>query len=580
MLGLRRSFASSVSRCGFPPVRLSCVRSTDYSTQEYIKNVQFPTIPHPQSFLAATCVVYLDPYVDTWVDFDGLVHSNPGGGLDSHCPFLEYARSNWGRHARLSQDGGEEDRSAIPWALSRHFSYPVVLFPNWYIMFPSLSAAAWYGLVNVIESRCLDFPTPELRRVGRAWDVDVSTPFHSAAGNHQFDAFVALLSAYWDEAQGLTLWTCSGANGMQTVLHVAVKRPILLGDQRQHVHTFLKRLLAIANSPPTKAMQLMFSDFDINVQDYSGVTPLMVACQWTGLHVIRLLVDNGGDPTMADSKGYTAFLYAVDRHDRTIEICQWLLTISPSLINHRDRKGKTALMLTVSRVGDPAVTQLLLSQSQSCLPDPKSSVNARDLDGRTALMHAFQLQYEYGGDSRFPAETINILLADPSLDVRLTDRWGRSIPEVMCSAEGLITLDKNPVHDPFFPLLYTLLDIEGGWDVRSMRKAVIAGVRHLSPKAVFRLLLEDWVKCSFIWSTDHPDTVTLLVQAFSRIEDCRGPVSIVLYHLGLLEPSLHPGDVQTLNMEALTEAFCGREGCRCSPHCGPHWSVCGSDHQW
>lgn len=490
---------------------------------------------------------------------------------------LDYAWNKWGYHAELSQQRAEEQHSAIPWALSQHSLYPLKL-RGVYMMVPSLFVAAYYGLVDVIKSRILDFPGPDPRR---RHTYGLCTPFHTAASKHHFEAFEALLSAYGDNVQDIPLWTCSEDNGLSTILHTVLRAARY--DQETHAvraFHFLRQLLAIVDSPTTEVIRLAISGFNINAQNDAGLTPLMAACaNLRRPDIIRLLVDHGGDLDATDLAGNTAFLHAIRRchndSSRAIEVLGLLLTLCPSLISQRNQRGETALMIAASGAADPAVVQFLLSKSPSQPASLHQFVNARDVRGWTALMHATIGRGYAKSKSPFPHKNFDVLLAYPPLNVRLNDHRGRGIMEIACSASHLIRLHAPVLvdsHDCVFPILYALLDIEEGWDAESIRKAVITGVRTLPLGAVYRLLLEDWVVHSFDWNISHPDTATLLVQAFarsktsarSRASTCRAPVSIVLSHLGFLKPSLFPGGVQTSHFERLAEVFCGKEDCSCA----------------
>ncbi len=83
---------------------------------------------------------------------------------------------------------------------------------------------------------------------------------------------------------------------------------------------------------------------DINKQDADGVTPLIRLMQNTGkkytMSMINMFLEYGAEVMVADNKGYTALMYAVENKQTTATL---ILTKNHDLINMQDNDGDTAL---------------------------------------------------------------------------------------------------------------------------------------------------------------------------------------------------------------------------------------------
>ncbi|KAF6756697.1 hypothetical protein DFP72DRAFT_1066569 [Ephemerocybe angulata] len=84
----------------------SYLRFVHDTTHEYLKRVQFPNFPSPQTYMAVTCAVYLREHQeelhagDLDIDFD-----------DESSSFLGYASEHWEKHAEASESEGLLDPS-------------------------------------------------------------------------------------------------------------------------------------------------------------------------------------------------------------------------------------------------------------------------------------------------------------------------------------------------------------------------------------------------------------------------------------------------------------------------------------
>ncbi|KAF5320142.1 hypothetical protein D9611_010300 [Ephemerocybe angulata] len=84
----------------------SYLRFVHDTTHEYLKRVQFPNFPSPQTYMAVTCAVYLREHQgelhagDLDIDFD-----------EESSSFLGYASEHWEKHAEASESEGSLDPS-------------------------------------------------------------------------------------------------------------------------------------------------------------------------------------------------------------------------------------------------------------------------------------------------------------------------------------------------------------------------------------------------------------------------------------------------------------------------------------
>jgi len=102
---------------------------------------------------------------------------------------------------------------------------------------------------------------------------------------------------------------------------------------------------AVAKKDTAKALQLIHSGAIVNELDANGSSPLMTACRWADIAMVRLLLNNNAGAN-----------------------------------EPRSPKGRTPLMVTCAYYGGITITKLLISNG--------ANVNAVANDGTTALMLA------------------------------------------------------------------------------------------------------------------------------------------------------------------------------------------------
>jgi ankyrin repeat protein len=100
----------------------------------------------------------------------------------------------------------------------------------------------------------------------------------------------------------------------------------------------------------------------VKMRGTDGATPLMYAVQYGDLAAVRMLLDAGADPNVADHAGATPLLWAVDDLEKTR-----LLIERGARINVRSGDGRTPLMVAAGRHGSAPVVRLLLDRGANAL---------------------------------------------------------------------------------------------------------------------------------------------------------------------------------------------------------------------
>jgi ankyrin repeat protein len=111
----------------------------------------------------------------------------------------------------------------------------------------------------------------------------------------------------------------------------------------------------------------------------NGRTALMAAASNGNNQMVEVLLDEmGAAPSLANSSGDSAIMFAVDKQNDNREIVNMLLARNVN-VNSRNVAGMTPLMLAIQNQNDIMVDFLLSKYA---------STNARSTDGRDVLIHA------------------------------------------------------------------------------------------------------------------------------------------------------------------------------------------------
>ncbi|KNG82173.1 proteasome regulatory particle subunit (Nas6) [Aspergillus nomiae NRRL 13137] len=134
------------------------------------------------------------------------------------------------------------------------------------------------------------------------------------------------------------------------------------------------------NRLPIVELLVATKNFDPDVEDGSGWTPLMIAASLKnaeGDPIVDLLLKKGADVNVTSNSGQNALHFATSKAS--------LSTVRTLIANKcsarvKDKRGQLALHRAAA-IGSSPIIKVLLQ-------DGKSPINAADVDGLTALHHA------------------------------------------------------------------------------------------------------------------------------------------------------------------------------------------------
>ncbi|KAF5706047.1 heterokaryon incompatibility protein [Fusarium globosum] len=212
-------------------------------------------------------------------------------------------------------------------------------------------------------------------------------------------------------------WQLAADKGYHQVVRLLLTKEINLCKKVQRrEEVFLK----MVRQDLVPMVQLFLGlEVDKDVKDPFGRTAIALAAKHGSSNVLRLLLSNGADLSIADSRRQTAFLWAAEAKDTKIlsllvdkiKSDQNLNTEQrQEIVNHRDAKGMTALLIAIERDNDKVV-KLLLEKCGEFI-----DVNIPDGTERTAL----QLAAETGKDNWVQ------LLLKREVDAGRKDSFGRT----------------------------------------------------------------------------------------------------------------------------------------------------------
>ncbi|MBI3288347.1 MAG: ankyrin repeat domain-containing protein [Elusimicrobia bacterium] len=194
-----------------------------------------------------------------------------------------------------------------------------------------------------------------------------------------------------------------------------------------------------------RVQTLLIAGARANAPDERGNTALMWAAFFHNAWAVDMLLERGARPEAANDRGRNALMQAVqiyESFDAARDIAVRLLAKSAdpkALLNAKDRQGRTALMHALSDRGlsDPApAVQFLIQRG--------ASADAADEQGRTALFYAVQSEYVQALKE----------LASSGADANARDGEGRTPLMLACdqgktsAAQALIALPPVEAHEP------------------------------------------------------------------------------------------------------------------------------------
>jgi ankyrin repeat protein len=169
-----------------------------------------------------------------------------------------------------------------------------------------------------------------------------------------------------------------------------------------------------------KAMLLLFRERGLSDVDFHGeesLTALQAACRYNNIEAAKILLEEGADLNAGSAEGRTPLYYAIGENENRLPLIELLINVGAD-VNVLGPEASyypgyswsltgrfTHLMLNYE---SPKVIELLL--------DAKAEVDARDSEGRTALMlHSF-----------FGSAHIVTLLIEAGADVNAKNNYGET----------------------------------------------------------------------------------------------------------------------------------------------------------
>ncbi len=149
--------------------------------------------------------------------------------------------------------------------------------------------------------------------------------------------------------------------------------------EKQRGHTVVHKL--VLNGEPELLKTLIALEEDINVQDKSGSTPLMLAAESGGERVIKALVEGGADLALTDLGGKTAY----DRGTRLSEdLRNLLIPASTELIVEGAANGTCSPLVLEAKRGENVKLTLKATGQMFMLTLPQGGVSLMASAGESA----------------------------------------------------------------------------------------------------------------------------------------------------------------------------------------------------
>ena len=189
-----------------------------------------------------------------------------------------------------------------------------------------------------------------------------------------------------------------------------------------------KTALMIASKKGHKEFvkSLISNRAEIDIQDNEGSSALMIACIEGHITCVLSLIRNGANIELQDNEGRSALMRLCDNDPCTgnvtahYDILQHLLQIGAN-VNFQDQLGKTALMIAIAR-GNAKFAETLLREDQEQL-------DMQDNEGNTSLIIAFKT-----GDSDL---YLVKLLIEEGADMNLQNKKGQNLLMIACDEQSV-----------------------------------------------------------------------------------------------------------------------------------------------
>ena len=221
------------------------------------------------------------------------------------------------------------------------------------------------------------------------------------------------------------------------------------------------------------AIQLLRSGMDAEIQDISGMTPLMWAAQAGDLEMTEAIVRMDIPLNTLNNNEENAFHLAILHYHQNVAILlinQTNLDINTPVKGRRGAKNVTPLMLAVENE-ETEVVQKLLARKDIL-------VNNQDTRGRTAIHRAAIVE---------TPEIVEALIAVPSIDLEPLDELGDS-PLVEAATYGVL------------PALRALLDAGVDINIRQSKLSAMGNALMRAADSDYIAIVSELIKRKIDWN--------------------------------------------------------------------------------
>lgn len=261
----------------------------------------------------------------------------------------------------------------------------------------------------------------------------------------------------------------------------------------------------------------------VNSKGPGGTTPLMYAVFYSDAATVRILLDRGANPNIANDAGATALMWAAGDLEKTR-----LLVDHGADVNARSDGGRTPLMITAGRGGSGAAVKFLLehganpSATAAGLVAPLSVLSEAASTGDEAVV---EMLIEHGADVK-AAGLLPLPLSAFTGCVKCLDAFAKGAPPELLNAAAAIVapplgdasamkllLDRGASVNASDPVGDTLLMLAVSSDAMPLDlvKRLIAGGADVNAKNSEGMTALDLAR-----RDGHTPVVDLLIQAGAK----------------------------------------------------------------
>jgi ankyrin repeat domain-containing protein 50 len=394
------------------------VRFAHLTIKDYLADHRLQYFPDGHGLLARTCLMYLS--FSALSTDTGRIRFLKDGDL---YPFFSYAESNWGHHARESEDDTATCDMTLNWLLSKNFTQVRDVrgvargYNGWRVGvdYSPLHETCFFGLRS-LTAKLLESGSANIN----ARDSDQVTPLHCAVRYHHLAVVRGLcqcpnLDINVQNKWGNTPLHYASWDGLVDIVQILLQHPSI----------------------------------EINLPGEDGETALHLATGYGHINLIPLLIRHPAiDINCSNKNGWTALTTAVDRgHADIVRL----------LLAHKD------IDISASGVGEPGFWEPILKGVHSrgnyrTLPHdlhlqvgikPSESLYLAARDGDKDIVELLlqrpdtEPNAHYGNENTTPLheaissrhlKVVEALLLHPQVDVNSVDKYGRSA--LMYAARG------------------------------------------------------------------------------------------------------------------------------------------------